>query len=365
MKKGLNDVLLMTWEQIHTGYWKDVALVWRHFYAFAANILALEHTRDAAFEQSIKMLDMALLLGSDIIRSHTHELIALITEIMQKVKKRSPSGDHLNTECKKIKTHEMPDTVALNVNKRIEIVFMPSLYNMKKKYMELGKPIIIKGLLDHWPAIKDPDRSWKNLDYIRSVAGLRTVPVEIGSKYTDEDWSQVLMTFSEYIDTFIEGTQEPRKPEWKGKCGYVAQTELFEQIEQLKKDIITPDYIMITDKTYEEQQVAINAWFGPKGTISPCHYDPNHNILCQVVGSKYIRLYDTKYSENLYPHEGKLSNTSQVDIEHPDEVKFPRFREAEYRECILEEGDALYIPPKVWHYVKSLDMSFSVSFWWD
>lgn len=33
-------------------------------------------------------------------------------------------------------------------------------------------------------------------------------------------------------------------------------------------------------------------------------------------------------------------------------------------DCILEEGEMLYIPPKWWHYVRSLTMSFSVSFWW-
>lgn len=43
------------------------------------------------------------------------------------------------------------------------------------------------------------------------------------------------------------------------------------------------------------------------------HYDPYHNLLSQVVGQKYIRLYSPIYSENLYPYNEKmLFNTSQV-----------------------------------------------------
>lgn len=43
------------------------------------------------------------------------------------------------------------------------------------------------------------------MDYIRDVAGCRTVPVEVGSRYTDEEWSQTLMTVSEFISKYITG----------------------------------------------------------------------------------------------------------------------------------------------------------------
>ena len=55
----------------------------------------------------------------------------------------------------------------------------------------------------------------------------------------------------------------------------------------------------------------------------------------------------------------------QVDVENPDLIAFPEFSSAVYQECILKEGQMLYIPPYHWHYVRSLALSFSVSFWWN
>lgn len=43
----------------------------------------------------------------------------------------------------------------------------------------------------------------QSIEYLRCVAGCRTVPVEVGSRYTDEDWSQTLLTLNEFIDKYI------------------------------------------------------------------------------------------------------------------------------------------------------------------
>jgi lysine-specific demethylase 8 len=45
--------------------------------------------------------------------------------------------------------------------------------------------------------------------------------------------------------------------------------------------------------------------------------------------------------------------------------EFPDFGNAEFVDVILEEGDCLYISVGWWHYVRSVSISFSVSFWWN
>lgn len=54
----------------------------------------------------------------------------------------------------------------------------------------------------------------------------------------------------------------------------------------------------------------------------------------------------------------------QVEVENPDAERFPGFSRAPYAECVLRPGDVLFIPVRHWHYVRSLELSFSVSFWW-
>jgi [protein]-arginine 3-hydroxylase / protease len=246
------------------------------------------------------------------------------------------------------KKHEKP--VHCNVFHPILEVQLPSLTDFMSQFLRRKKPVILKGCLESWPALG----KWSP-EYIRSICGSRTVPVELGKRYTDEDWGQELMTISAFIDKFIYMIGNPEK-----KIAYLAQHDLLSQAPGLQDDIGVPDYIAFCG----DDQPDLNVWFGPQGTVSPLHHDPKDNFFCQVFGEKYVRLYEESESGNLYPHQSSmLSNTSQVDVQNPDRQKFPKFSGAFFSDCILRPGDMLYIPPRCWHFVRSLSISFSVSFW--
>lgn len=109
-------------------------------------------------------------------------------------------------------------------------------------------------------------------------------------------------------------------------------------------------------------------WMGPKGSISPLHFDPLHNFLIQVCGRKRVMLIDRNQSvETLYSGKmfGQQSNTSAVDLENPDYKQYPLFTEVSpVYKGEIGPGDVLFIPSKWWHHVRSLDFSISVNAWW-
>lgn len=139
------------------------------------------------------------------------------------------------------------------------------------------------------------------------------------------------------------------------------------------EDIKVPDYcclkrIQESDdyNDIDDVEPEINAWIGPKGTVSSLHFDPKDNLLCQVYGAKQIIMFapsDTKYLY-VYDDMPMLSNTSQVDPTNPDLSSFAEFKNATLYTCILQAGEMVYIPPKWWHHIIALEKSFSVNFWW-
>ncbi|KAB8214043.1 hypothetical protein BDV33DRAFT_183520 [Aspergillus novoparasiticus] len=349
----------------------------------------------------------------------------------------------------------LPDTIpAPELKNPIPRVSAPSFDSIEHHIRHIKTPLVITDAVGHWPAMSS--RPWASKDYWfdRTFGGRRLVPVEIGRSYTDEGWGQRIMEFRDFVDRYLwrgqmKSSKHPDSEQYQdgieddeGHTGYMAQHDLLAQIPALRKDICIPDYCYIDPpgpepgtpvymKKLREQEgklkgtgsqpastgqhcydddndssaselglpadPIINTWIGPSWTISPLHHDPYHNILVQVVGAKYIRLYSPRTpasqiypkgmeavqsSENRDDVEGKaneprlidMSNTSQVDLAAIElspaesdqwDAMWPGFMQAEYVETVLREGECLYIPVGWWHYVRGLKAGISVSFWWE
>ncbi|XP_012143170.1 jumonji C domain-containing protein 5 isoform X4 [Megachile rotundata] len=298
-----------TWEILNSGYWQSVPIEYRYCYSLCVILKAV--VLEFQYESNPR---------------EARKNIMLLKNIVQQVDKGFTEITRYNEPSMELFYKTM---------------FMPQV------------PAILTGCIKHWKAL---DR-WQDLSYLSKIAGNRIVPIEIGSRYTDEDWSQQLFTFSEFLQKHILKKND--------KVGYLAQHQLFDQIPELKEDFMVPEYCSFTDNDSIESP-DINAWFGPEGTVSPLHFDPKHNLLCQVFGYKRVILYHPNDSSNLYPYDTKLlNNTAQVDPLSPNYEKWPEFSKAKGWIGYLKPGEMLYIPPKWWHHVTSLSPSFSISFWWN
>lgn len=193
---------------------------------------------------------------------------------------------------------------------------------------------------------------WKDMNYFMTIAGYRTVPIELGKKYDSDDWSQGMFRLGEFLKNFMSDNCA------NTQSAYLAQHDLFDQIPCLRNDFCVPDYCAISST-----DPVVKSWIGPGNTISTMHTDDKHNLLCQVMGEKLVILASPDDSNHLYPYEGLLNNTSQVDPENPNYDEFPLSKNVKFYKIILKAGETLYIP-KLWHhYVRSLTPSISISFW--
>lgn len=261
-----------------------------------------------------------------------------------------------------------------------------------------GGPIVVRGCLEGWPATE----RWQNPGYLlnRTLGGRRLIPVEFGDDYKAANYKSGVTSFSRYLEDFV-------LPERPSQMAYLAQHDLFMQIPSLRRDIAIPDCCYTEpppslpdsaaaatpglDQVTALSEPLLNAWIGPKGSKTPLHTDPYHNILCQVVGYKYVRLYAPEQRHHLSAgaagglvdrHADKMPmNTScepspgqsthqnfdmQAAVDENCTVKTPTdSSQAEYLEAVLAPGESLYVPLGWWHYVESLSISASVSFWWN
>lgn len=346
-------VVDVSWEKLNTGTWRHVDKEWRRVYScgclFKAAALCRDDPSADEVQRAVRACDMGLLMGAAIMDDVLQVIVRILQGEVRKPTESEEESEH--ADIKRMKT-EIPRVPVINEETAIPRIKCPSLESFRTNYLLPLKPVVLEGTIGHWPALNQ--HPW-SIGYLRSVAGCRTVPVEVGSRYTDEGWSQTLLTVDQFIDRYISNTD--------GVKGYLAQHQLFDQVPELKDDIRLPDYCCLGEG--DEDDITVNAWFGPGGTVSPLHQDPQQNFLAQVVGSKYIRLYSPEDTDKLYPHQSKLlHNTSQVEVENPDAGRFPEFARAPYLDCVLQPGDVLFIPVRHWHYVRSLELSFSVSFWW-
>ncbi|KAJ0179745.1 hypothetical protein K1T71_004336 [Dendrolimus kikuchii] len=340
------------YEKVNIGNWKEVKPFLRKTITIASYLKLLIYLHDkkvftnSVVQECFKIIDYGILFGSPLDKEP--KLLQKCAGILQSIHihRSDDSTNKIKLETNVVDLQEIKYNVI-----PLEVLDCPSMEYFYKNFILKELPVVLDKCINHWPALK----KWQDPNYLLEIAGMRTISIEIGNKYTDADWTQKLMTLKEFITEHIYKSNT--------STGYLAQYQLFDQVPELRNDVTEPEYCCFSDS---DDPTDIMAWFGPKGTVSPLHHDPKKNLLAQVIGEKQIFLYAPTDSEYLYPHEHELmNNTARVDPREPDLTLYPKYASAKAYYCLLKPGQLLFIPPKWWHFVESLSVSFSVSFWWE
>ncbi|XP_024965622.1 uncharacterized protein LOC112505831 isoform X1 [Cynara cardunculus var. scolymus] len=281
---------------------------------------------------------------------------------------------------------------------RIAIIdAIPSAEEFISQIEPKNVPVVFHGCVNDWKAFSKWNPSNGGLDYLQGLAGSSTVevmlsksaPVFYGNIGNHERVQLPLSTFIGYCkDVFLQSTEghalcsstEMLLPA-NFETGqddplvgdirqiYLAQVPIMNvekeervQLESLIKDIQTP--LFLETKTL----ASINLWMNGAQARSSTHYDPHHNLLCVVSGSKQVNLWPPSSSPFLYPMplHGEASNHSAVPMDEPDISLHPRAEHSKkyVQRVILHAGDALFIPEGWFHQVDSESLTIAVNLWW-
>jgi hypothetical protein len=229
-------------------------------------------------------------------------------------------------------------------------VRIPSRQAFLDNFYAPNKPVVIEGAMDNWPAISN----WTPANLKRRL-GSRMVEVQ-ANRTSDRNYERnsvklrKMMPFGEFID-MVESAGCSN--DW-----YITAKNSGTNSEALKdlwEDIILfPEYLRADDPANRGF-----FWFGPAGTITPLHHDLTNNFMAQVRGSKLCRLISPCELPRLY---NDVHCYSQVDLDNPDLARFPLFRDVQIIDVVIAPGDLLFLPVGWWHYVRSLDISITMSF---
>ena len=264
------------------------------------------------------------------------------------------------------------DTVPFTLQGRIGRVESPAPEAFRRRYVQANRPVVLQGVMEDWPALS----RW-TWDYLAQAGGDRAGEVIVSRNGLYPDYltepspmAKVDMTMAELLRRALPPGEAP---EWHGgtpapvlapgETYYLyGKTWLFDAVPGLRDDLRTP--ACLGDVAPSSQ----SAWISTTGCVTPLHYDMPNGLLCQVRGAKRVWLFDPAQGDLLYPRGRQFpgldnfERQSQVDIHHPDPDTFPAFARATAFECLLRQGDTLFIPSNWWHEVETLETSISVSF---
>ncbi len=238
-----------------------------------------------------------------------------------------------------------------------------------REFVARRRPVILTGVADRWPATSlwDPE-------YLHRMLPDVEVRVEVwkrkGPRNDPSDYLRDVRRETVRLGEFVRLAHSSR-PE--SSHFYLAQYPIRRAAPRLLEDVRPPEEYMgvpayLPRTLARRMRLEPALWIGPTGSITTLHFDSTHNLFAQIRGRKKVILISPAESDRVYypcREFGRNLHFSPVDAEQPDLEKHPLFARASPREVIVRTGEMLYIPATWWHYLRALEPSISLNFWWN
>ncbi|XP_078000854.1 uncharacterized protein LOC144453435 [Glandiceps talaboti] len=203
--------------------------------------------------------------------------------------------------------------------------FMISPEDFLQRYVSKRTPVLIKGVVKHWPAYT----RWTE-EYLSDVYDEE--PVTNDEYYQHENDNVATMTMRDFFQNSKEnGIRISQKAH-----------------PLLNSDIIMPTCLRCNGRMFQTP-FKTDILLGNGRDKSVLHVEDKDFLLCAIKGNQAVTLISPLHSEELYADEGNPIGVSPIDATAVDLEKYPRARNIDALNVIVEEGDMLYIPHLWWH----------------
>jgi hypothetical protein len=231
----------------------------------------------------------------------------------------------------------------------LERIHAPSQEEFERRYLRPGRPVLISGVVDKWPAT-----SLWSPEHLVAKVGQNQVPVSVMPRAGDYAGAvRKKMPLSDYVASLS------RPPQGSGEM-YLGEVPLAKFFPELLADVQRPGFFP------DEDPLNAVLYMGRR-QFSQLHYHPQGSAtLCQVFGRKRLWLYPPDQTPYLYkyPWYSHNSNMSLTTSPKPDPKEFPRFAKARAIELDIGPGELLFIPIYWWHAVQNEQLNVAVVFFW-